>query len=237
MTEHLSSKSAAGLRREISDDFKYDKKHLKHLKHILHNVNVAVGTLVSALNEFSKVKGPDISPDGLLGGLGYITPLKTIKEVLNGSIHNLSDVSDSIADELGNPHWKAEDDKDIKDLIKEKEEIEEEAEDAGADGEGGSPEKGQETEEEKPEEKPEEKEPGADEEPEPVEEPVKEEKKPESDAEAEIENVKKLSLASIEPNDVVTNKDFAAGKTATEIFSDSVRDSLVRFSSVGKKKI
>jgi hypothetical protein len=120
--------AAAGLRREISDDFKYDKKKLKHLKYVLHNVTVAVGTLVSALNEFSRVKGPDISPDGLLGGLGYIMPIKGIKEALNTSIHSLSDVSDSLADELSNPHWNSEDDKEVKELIKEKEDVEEKAE-------------------------------------------------------------------------------------------------------------
>jgi hypothetical protein len=150
LTNHLANKTAAaGLRREISDDFKYDKKKIKHLKHILHNVNVAVGTLVSALNEFSGVKGPSISPDGLIGGLGYIMPLKNIKEVMNTSIHNLSDVSDSIADELTNPHWNAEDDKDVKDLIKEKEDVEEKAEEIGEGGEKDE-EKGEETKEEPP---------------------------------------------------------------------------------------
>jgi hypothetical protein len=126
--KRLSVRFAASLRREITDDFKYDKKKLKHLKHVLHNVNIAVGTLISALNEFSRVKGPDISPDGLLGGLGYIMPIKTVKEALNTSIHNLSDISDSIADELTNPHWDARDDKEVKELIKEKEEVEEKAE-------------------------------------------------------------------------------------------------------------
>jgi hypothetical protein len=127
LTDHLSNKqAAAGLRREISDDFKYDKKKIKHLQRIMHNVNIALGTLGSALNEFSRVKGPAISPDGMLGGLGYIMPIKTIKEVLTTSVHNLSEVSDSLADELTNPHWNAEDDKEIKELIKEKEKVEEE---------------------------------------------------------------------------------------------------------------
>jgi hypothetical protein len=129
ITDRLMNKQAASSRREIPEDFKYNKKKLKHLKHILHNVNVALGTLVSAHNEFSKVKGPDISPDGLIGGLGYILPIKEVKETLNGCIRSLSDVSDSIADELTNPNWNAEDDSDVKKLIKEKEEVEELVED------------------------------------------------------------------------------------------------------------
>ncbi|MBE3086365.1 MAG: hypothetical protein IMZ64_09145 [Bacteroidetes bacterium] len=127
LTDHTSNKqAAAGLRREISDDFKYDKKKLKHLHRILHNVNIAVGTLGSALSEFSRVKGPAISPDGLLGGLGYIMPIKNVKEVITTSVHNLSEVADSLADELSNPHWNAVEDKETKEVLKEKEKVEEE---------------------------------------------------------------------------------------------------------------
>lgn len=122
-TERLKS---AGVRREIPEDFKYNAKKLKHLKHILHNVTVALGTLTSSLNEFSKLKGPEVSPDGLLGGVGYIIPLKEIKETINSNIRGLSDVADCLADELTNPRWNTQDDKEIEKLIKEKEEVLEE---------------------------------------------------------------------------------------------------------------
>ena len=123
-TERL--KSANGVRREIPEDFKYNSKKLKHLKHILHSVTVALGTLTSSLNEFSKLKGPEVSPDGLLGGMGYIIPLKDIKETINTNIRGLSDVADCLADELTNPRWNTKDDKEIEKLIKEKEEVLEE---------------------------------------------------------------------------------------------------------------
>jgi len=120
--------AASGVHRQISDDFKYNKAKIKHLKHILHNVTVALGTLTSAYNEFSKIKGPDISPDGLLGGLGYIHSIKDLKEALLGSIKNVGDMADCIADELTNPKWNAQDDKGVKKLIKEKKEVEEQVE-------------------------------------------------------------------------------------------------------------
>jgi len=126
-------KTAAGVRREIPSDFKYNPKKLKHLKKILHNVTVSLGTMTSSLNEFSKLKGPEVSPDGLLGGVGYIIPLKEIKETFNSSIRNLSDVADCLADELTNPRWDVQDDKDVKKLIKEKEEVLEDVEDAEED--------------------------------------------------------------------------------------------------------
>lgn len=199
ITNRLSqSKVAAGSRREIPSDFKYNKKKLKHLKHILHNVSVAVGTLTSAFNEFSRVKGPDISPDGLIGGTGFILPIKDIKEILNTSIRGLSDVSDSIADELTNPHWGAEDDSDVKKLIKEKEEVEEKAENSDI-IEEDEPDDGGSTEESPAQEVP-------------VED------------DGDISN-----------KDVVTSQDVIKQASTDDFFSKAVRESLVRFSSVGRK--
>lgn len=185
ITDRLASKQAASSRREIPEDFTYNKKKLKHLKHVLHNVNVALGTLVSAHNEFSRVKGPDISPDGLIGGLGYILPIKDIKETLNGCIRNLSDISDSLADELTNPHWDAEDDTEVKKLIKEKEEIEEQVEEEVEDG--GTSEQ----------------------EPDP----------------------------EITPQDIITSRDFEVRKATDEAFAKRIKDTLVRFSSIGNRKL
>jgi hypothetical protein len=200
MRKRLTNKQAAGsLRREITDDFKYDKKKLKHLHRILHNVNVALGTLGSALGEFGKVKGPQISPDGLIGGLGYILPLKSIKEAINTSIHNLSEVADSLADELTNPHWQAKDDKETKEVIKEKEKVEEE-----------------------------------------TQEVIENDSAPESEDTAAPEVQESEALVEeqdqLTPEDVKTSKTVIMASIDTDkILSDSVRDALVRFSSVGKK--
>jgi len=117
-------------RRVIPDDFAYNPKKLKHLKNILHNVSVALGTLSSAQSEFSKLKAPEISPDGMLGGIGYIMTVKDIKQGLINSIHLLGNLADCIADELHNPRWNVEDDKEVEDLIEEKEKVEEKVEQA-----------------------------------------------------------------------------------------------------------
>jgi len=120
--------NTTGLRREITNDFKYDKKKQKHIEFVLHNVNVSLGALVSALGRFSKVKGPDISPDGMLGGLGYIMPIKDIKNALNQMVRDLSDIQDSLGDELTNPKW-GNKSKETEKILKEKEKIEEKVED------------------------------------------------------------------------------------------------------------
>lgn len=122
------NKQAANARRSIPDDFAYNPKKLKHLKRILHNVSVSLGTLSSAVNEFSRLKGPEISPDGMLGGVGYIIPIAEIKKSMISAVHELSGISDCIADELNNPGWEAEDDTEVKKLIKEKDDVSEKVE-------------------------------------------------------------------------------------------------------------
>lgn len=122
-------KAAAGsARRSIPEDFRYNPKKLKHLKRILHNVSIALGTVSSASSEFSRMKSPEVSPDGLLGGVGYIIPIKDIKQSLVNAAHELSNIADCIADELTNPRWEAEGDSEVKELIKEKEKAEEQVE-------------------------------------------------------------------------------------------------------------
>jgi outer membrane biosynthesis protein TonB len=176
-------------------------------------VNVSLGTLGSALNEFARIKGPAISPDGLLGGLGYIMPIKGIKEALTTSVHSLGEVADSIADELTNPHWKAEDDKETKELIKEKEKVEEETQKA-LEPEGEVSEESEEEPEEEPDEE------------EPEEKPAEESKPVVAPAPEQFEE-------GIKPEDVVTSKNVYA--SAEKSLSEAVKKALVRFSSVGKK--
>lgn len=119
----MKTAASAGQRREIPDDFKYNPKKLKYLKQVLHNVSTSLGTLTSALNTFSRMKGPEISPDGLLGGVGYIIPIREIKQTLISEIHSLSNIADCLADELTNPRWGIKDDSEVKKLIEEKEEV------------------------------------------------------------------------------------------------------------------
>jgi len=196
LTNRTANKQAASLRREIPDDFRYDKKKLKHLYRILHNVNVALGTLGSALGEFSRVKGPTISPDGMLGGVGYIMPIKGIKEVLTNSVHNLGEIADSLADELTNPHWKAEEDKEVKEVLKEKEKVEEETQEIM-------------------------------ESPENPDSPESPENGTEESEELSPEDVKTSTSSNL----------ITAAVNPDKVLPDKVREALVRFSSIGQKKI
>jgi hypothetical protein len=90
--------------REL-EGFDYDKSKAKVLKKALHNINVSLGTLISAMKDVSMIRGSEVTPDGKLGGKGFIMSFRDIKQTINESVSNLSDVTDTIADELTNPMW------------------------------------------------------------------------------------------------------------------------------------
>lgn len=92
------------LKRNL-DGFDYDSSKAAILKKALHNINVSLGTMISAMKDLSILRGSEITPDGMLGGRGFIMPFRDIKLKLNTAITELSDVTDSIADELTNPKW------------------------------------------------------------------------------------------------------------------------------------
>jgi len=125
-TKDSSRKTVEG--REL-EGFQYDKSKAKILKKVLHNVNVSLGTLIGAMREISIIRGSEISPDGKLGGKGFIMSFKEIKQIINESVGNLSDVTDTLSDELTNPMWGLSS-AEKKKVKKEKEEVAEDVEEA-----------------------------------------------------------------------------------------------------------
>jgi hypothetical protein len=115
-----------GLHRNL-DGFDYNKSKAKILKNSLHNLNVALGTLIAAMKDLAILRGSDITPDGRIGGRGFIMEFREIKSIINKSIDDLSNVTDSLADELTNPQWGLKD-KEIDVVEKEQEVVEEKKE-------------------------------------------------------------------------------------------------------------
>jgi hypothetical protein len=109
------------------DGFDYNKSKAKILKNALHNLNVALGTLISAMKDLAILRGSDLTPDGKLGGRGFIMEFREIKSIINKSIEDLSNVTDSIADELTNPQWGLKE-KEVETVEKEQEVVEEKKE-------------------------------------------------------------------------------------------------------------
>lgn len=93
--------------RKITPDFAFDPKNTKPLARVLRSTNAALGHAMSAYTIFAKLKSADISPDGALGGKGYIQKIPEIRRAYMNVIEALSALGDTLYDEIRAPHWAA----------------------------------------------------------------------------------------------------------------------------------
>lgn len=94
--------------REIGSDFEFNAKNLKPLAATLRATLMAMGHSMSAATTFSRIKSAEISPDGNLGGKGYIQKITDMRRAYANVVEALSALSDTIHDEMLASHWKAE---------------------------------------------------------------------------------------------------------------------------------
>ncbi len=85
--------------------FKYNAKKAKTLARILRGTMLAMGHTMSVYSMFAKLKSSDISPDGALGGKGYIQTIKDMRFAYGNVVEALSGLSDTLYDEVRAPHW------------------------------------------------------------------------------------------------------------------------------------
>ena len=95
---------------------------------------------MSAYTTFAKIKSRDISPDGNLGGRGYIMEIKAIRRQYMNVVEALSAMSDTLYDEITADHWKVEQDKMLNQVMDEIEEMKEDPEGWAIEVEAGEPE-------------------------------------------------------------------------------------------------
>ncbi len=93
-------------KRNIPKNYPYDPRSLKPLSKSLFATSVALGHVLAAHKHFSQVKSPAVSPDGHIGGRGYIMSMNEIRRKLWEASEALSAVSDALHDEINAPHWK-----------------------------------------------------------------------------------------------------------------------------------
>src|SRR5690606_32952482 len=65
----------------------------------------ALGHAMSAYTVFGKIKSALISPDGALGGRGYIQKIPDMRRQLMNVVEALSAFTDTVYDELHASHW------------------------------------------------------------------------------------------------------------------------------------
>ena len=138
--------------RQIQEDFVFNAKYLKPLALVLRSSLMALGHATSAHARFVKLKSRNVSPDGALGGKGYIAKIPDMRRQLMNSVEALSAMTDTIYDEINAPHWDpaedtmdARDREQVREIVDDAEEIrddpegwarEEEEEEDGAAGSG-----------------------------------------------------------------------------------------------------
>lgn len=104
---HDHEGGASTMRRNIPKDYDYDPAAMKPLAQMLWALSIGLGHAMTAHRQFTKLKSATISPDGLLGGRGYVMSVKEIRQTLHDACEAISSVSDTVHDELHGPHWRS----------------------------------------------------------------------------------------------------------------------------------
>lgn len=122
-------------KREISSEYQFKVRHLKPLAKTLRATLAALGHAMSAYSTFSKIKSARISPDGALGGRGYIQKIADMRRQYMNSVEALSALSDTLYDEMQAEHWNPQstetgprERQEVKDIIEDVEAIREDPE-------------------------------------------------------------------------------------------------------------
>jgi hypothetical protein len=114
-----SGKSA---KRNIPKDHPFDPKSLKPMATALWATSVSLGHALTAYRHLSRLKSATISPDGMLGGRGYVMGIADVRKKLYAACEALSGITDTLHDEITAPHWKPRlaelDDNDAEDIEK-----------------------------------------------------------------------------------------------------------------------
>ena len=91
--------------RELSPKFEFKPGKLKPLATALRASLAALGHAMSAYQTFTKIKSATVSPDGSLGGKGYIQKIAEMRRQYMNVIEALSALTDTIYDEVNASHW------------------------------------------------------------------------------------------------------------------------------------
>ena len=116
------SQGESTLKRQIPEGHDYDPRALKPLVKTLWALSVALGHVLTAHRQFSRLKSTSFSPDGLVGGRGYVMSVKDVRSLLFEASDHISSICDTIHDEINAPHWKPRladlDEEDADDVVK-----------------------------------------------------------------------------------------------------------------------
>lgn len=112
------------VRRDIrAPGFKWSPESFNDLAKILWAAQRAHSYSMAALRIFSKMPSSQFSPDGLLGGRGYIQAVKDMRTALGTAAETLSGFTDTVHDEINADHWNPVETPEAQDLIQNTEDV------------------------------------------------------------------------------------------------------------------
>lgn len=112
------------IRRNVRvQGFTWSPDRLRELSKILWACERAHSYTIASLRLFSRMPAADFSPDGLLGGVGYIQTIKDMRGALGQSVELLSTFCDTLHDEINASHWaQVSNDPDVQSIMEDTEE-------------------------------------------------------------------------------------------------------------------
>ena len=114
------------LRRDIRvQGFEWAPDVYRDLSKVLWASERAHSYAMSALRLFSRLPSSKFSPDGMLGGRGYIQQVREMRSALSQAVETLSSFTDTVHDEVNAPHWAAVDDESAKDILEDVQDVKE----------------------------------------------------------------------------------------------------------------
>ena len=98
----------AGEPVRLMNGFQAKKENLSKLVEIEAKLDLCLKFMSEAMSEFCALKSVDISPDGKLGGRGFVLEIPEIRARLYSSVDNISHIVDTLYDETSGIHWQKE---------------------------------------------------------------------------------------------------------------------------------
>lgn len=93
-------------KRDIPKDHPYDPRALKPMSKALWAASMALGHALASYREMSRLKSATVSPDGMMGGRGYVMQVRDMRQKLFEACEGLSAIADTLYDEINAPHWR-----------------------------------------------------------------------------------------------------------------------------------
>ena len=121
--------------RVMDSNHVFNPKCAKDIARVLRSSLSALGHAMSAYTVFAKIKSRDISPDGNLGGRGYIMDIKSMRRQYMNIVEALSALSDTLYDEISEDHWARAQEKIVERILNDAEEIRDDPEEWARDRE------------------------------------------------------------------------------------------------------